>query len=143
MLSVNKPLEPATNESWNYSKILKTLEFVVLGNIQKYPILNIAQSCSEIVLNPKGVIYLSRLQKMTNFVNPHHLHLLKWTRDLLFNQNNRICKHVTNVKSPSQPPFLVEAINVWSQSTIIPQRISFFKRCSENYVLSYLISIFC
>ena len=51
-------------------------------------------------------------KKWPIFCPPFPHHPQKWTIDLLF-QNNRICKHVTNFKTPL-PPFHVDVINVWS-----------------------------
>ena len=51
-------------------------------------------------------------KKLPIFWSPYPHHPQKWTIDLLF-KNNRIRKHVTNLKTPS-PPFRVDIINVWS-----------------------------
>ena len=80
--------------------------------------------------------------KNDKFCEPQSPQSTKINKRSIINKNIRICKHMTNVKSP-QPLFPVDAINVWSQSINTTHRINFFKRCFEQYVLSYLISIFC
>ena len=56
---------------------------------------------------------------MTDFVNPHPLNPQKWTKESTI-KNNRIRKHVTNLKNlPPQKktPFHVDVINAWSLSS--------------------------
>ena len=57
---------------------------------------------------------------MTDFVNPHPLNPQKWTKESTI-KNNRIRKHVTNLKNLPPPkkknPFHVDVINAWSLSS--------------------------
>ena len=63
---------------------------------------------------------------------PHPHHPQKWTINLLF-KNNRICKHVTNLKTPLLH-FHVDVINVCSQTKEI--------KLNNSYVLTFIEVIY-